>query len=43
MTLLLFPGCDIFIVESRTFPQKPRTVGHLHSGPLGAMSVDRLV
>ena len=43
MTLLLFPGCGIFIVETRTFPQKPRTLGHLHSGPVGAKSVDQLV
>ena len=43
VTILLFPGCGIFIVETETFLGKPRTVGHLHSGPLGAMSAYQVV
>lgn len=43
VTSLLFPGCGIFIVETGTFLGKPGTVGHLPSGPLGAMSAYQVV
>lgn len=41
-TILLCPGCGTFIANTGTFPGRPRTVGHVHSRPLGAMFIFQL-